>query len=148
MQILFAGVGPMSVAWIDRLIPGAGAAASLGRVERSIQLGVLAALGLAAAVALGGLSGLGPQPLATAGLGVALAIVAGAAISVNTTLCRRLNDVGVDPAALMSLRFVGPVVVAAPLARELSALVAMLYGVLAIWGAIARRRAISRAVCA
>ena len=213
VQILFAGVGPLSVTWIDRWVPGGAATVSLTRVERSLQRGVLAALGFAAVVALSGRSGIGPQPVTTAGLGVALAIVAGVSISVNTTLCRRLNDAGVDPAALMSVRFVGAVVAAAALARELPALLvpgtlavvvgaslglivlpnyvnqvgislaspltvrvvlavgpaltfllqladgrlssspyslgaAVFYGVFAIWAALARRRAISRAAFA
>jgi len=49
----------------------------------------------------------------TAGLGVALAIVAGVSITVNTTLCRRLNDAGVDPAAADVGAFVARVVAAA-----------------------------------
>lgn len=55
VQILFAGVGPLSVVWIDRV---AGLApATLAPAERPIHLGLLISLGLAAGVALGGLSG-------------------------------------------------------------------------------------------
>jgi drug/metabolite transporter (DMT)-like permease len=93
---------------------------------RPIYLGLLVSLALAAAIAVGGLSGAGPQSLATALLGVALATGAGVSISMSTVLCRRLNDAGVAPTALVSARFVGAVVLAVALAlssrRELSTL--------------------------
>ena len=115
VQMLFSGVGPLSVVWIDRLVPGAAPPASLSRAERPAHFGLLAALILAMAVALGGLSGAGPQSLGRAALGVALATGAGIAISVNTLLCRTLNDAGVDPVALVSVRFLGAVALAAAL---------------------------------
>jgi drug/metabolite transporter (DMT)-like permease len=114
VQILFAGVGPLSVVWIDRLT---GLAPSpLGAGERPIHLGLLASLLLAAGVVLGGLSGAGPQPLGPAALGIGLAAGAGVSISASTVISRRLNDVGVAPAALISLRFVGATVIAGALA--------------------------------
>ncbi|MGH7354581.1 MAG: hypothetical protein ACRELS_08420 [Candidatus Rokuibacteriota bacterium] len=116
VQILFSGIGPLSVVWIDRLISGAAAAAGLGRAERRAHLGLLASLGLAALVVLCGLSGAGPQPLGRAVLGAVLAAGAGLSISVNTILCRQLNDAGVDPAALVSVRFPGAVALALALA--------------------------------
>jgi len=48
-------------------------------------------------------------------LGIALATFAGFSISVSTVLCRRLNDAGVDPTALVALRFLGAVALAAAL---------------------------------
>lgn len=111
VQILFAGVGPLTVMWVDRRA-GATSPARLSPAERPIYLGLLAALVLAAAVALGGLSGAGPQPLGTAALGVALAAGAGVSISVSTVLSRRLNDAGVAPTALVSVRFIGAIVLA------------------------------------
>lgn len=116
VQILFSGIGPLSVVWIDRIVPGVTPRAPLSRAERPMHRGMLAALALAMTVALGGLSGAGPQPPAIAALGVVLAICAGISISVNTVLCRQLNDTGVDPTALVSVRFVGAVVLAAALA--------------------------------
>src|SRR5262245_4942670 len=82
VQILFAGVGPLSVVWIDRL---AGLSpTAIGPGERRIHLGLFASLLAAAAVALAGLSGAGPQALGTSALGVALAAGAGISISVST----------------------------------------------------------------
>ena len=115
VQILFAGVGPLTVMWVDRYV-AATPPTPLGQAERPIYLGLLASLLLAAGVAVSGLSGAGPQPLGSAVLGIALATGAGVSISMSTVLCRRLNDAGVVPTALVSVRFVGAIVLAAALA--------------------------------
>lgn len=115
VQILFAGVGPLTVMWVDRF-SGVSPPIPLRPAERPIYLGLLASLVLAAAVALGGLSGAGTQFLGTAALGVALATGAGVSISVSTILSRRLNDAGAAPIALVSVRFMGAIVLAASLA--------------------------------
>jgi drug/metabolite transporter (DMT)-like permease len=115
VQILFSGVGPLSVSWLDRF----GVLTRpepLGRTERALHLGLLGSLVLAAAVVVGGRSGMGAQPTGTAWLGVGLAVGAGLSISLSTVLSRRLSDVGVRPTALVSVRFVGAVVLAAGLA--------------------------------
>lgn len=114
VNILFFGVGPLSVAWIDRRVTGT-APAALGPLELRLQRGLLLALGFAAAVVLAGFSGLGPQPLGQAATGVALALGGGMSISVSTLLCRTLNDAGVGPTTLLSLRFPGAVVLAGAL---------------------------------
>ena len=119
MQILFAGVGPLTVMWVDRYV-GVTSPTPLSQAERPIYLWLLVSLALAAAIAVVGLSGAGPQPLATALLGVALAAGAGVSISMSTVLCRRLNDADVAPTALVSVRFVGAVVLAAALALSSS----------------------------
>jgi drug/metabolite transporter (DMT)-like permease len=113
VQILFAGIGPLSVVAIDRFLTST-SHAPLRRAERYVQGGLLGTLGLAAFVAIAGLSGLGMEPAARAAVGVGLALGAGLSISANTVICRRLNDEGVPPIALMSVRFVGAVVAAAP----------------------------------
>lgn len=115
VQILFAGVGPLTVMWVDRYV-GVTSPTRLSQAERPIYLGLLVSLVLAAVIAVVGLSGAGPQPLATALRGVALATGAGVSISMSTVLCRRLNDAGVAPTALVSVRFVGAVVLAVALA--------------------------------
>ncbi len=117
-QILFSGVGPLSVVWVDRYVTGQGRSAALNRRERSTQLGLLASLVVAIVVAVAGLSGAKPLPVSMTALGVALAIGAGVSISMNTVLCHQLNDDGVDPVALVSLRFVGAVLLAAVMASS------------------------------
>ena len=114
VQILFAGVGPLSVLGLDRFL-GLTPPATLGQAERPIYVGLAVSLLAAAAVAVAGLSGAGPQPLGTAASGIILAVFAGTSISASTVLSRRLNDRGVAPAALISLRFVGAIVLAAAL---------------------------------
>lgn len=105
VQILYSGIGPLSVLSIDRLVQRAAPTVSLTRAERPIYMALIGSLIFAAAVALGGLSGAGPQPLGLILLGVMLAGGGGIAISVSTMQCRRLNDAGVSPAALLALRY-------------------------------------------
>ena len=112
VQIVFAGVGPPAVGWIARRFPGADTSMA-PRSERALHGALLVAVGIAVVVAVSGRSGAGAQPVSASALGVLLAGGAGVAITVNTVLCRRLNDAGVDPAALVSVRFVGAAIGAA-----------------------------------
>lgn len=112
VQVLFYGIGPLSVGWVDGLVPGS-IRTSLSRSERGLHLGLLASLIVAAAVVLGGLSGLGPQPAGVAAAGVALAVGGGVSISISTLLSRALNDTGLRPATVLALRFPGALLLAA-----------------------------------
>ena len=116
VQILFSGIGPLSVVWIDRLVLGHRLPVALSRPERRTHAGLIASLVGASVVALGGLSGMAQEAPGAALLGVALAACAGISISANTVLCRELNDAGVDPVALVSVRFIGTLTVAVVLA--------------------------------
>ena len=115
VQVLFSGVGPLTVRWLDRLVPGAAPPATLHPAEGPCHLGLLASLVATASITLAGVSGAGALPLGVAAFGVALAAGAGVSISVNTVLCKKLNQAGVNPAALVALRFPGAIVVAAVL---------------------------------
>jgi hypothetical protein len=116
VQILYSGIGPLSVVWIDRRLPGAMAAVPLTRAERPIYGGLLAALAFSAAVALCGLSGAGTQPVGVAALSVMVAASGGIAIAVSTMLCRKLNDAGGAPSTVLALRCPGIALAAAMLA--------------------------------
>jgi hypothetical protein len=116
VQILYSGIGPLSVVWIDRRLPGAMPAVPLTRAERPIYGGLLAALVFSAAVALCGLSGARAQPVGIAALGVMVAASGGIAISVSTMLCRKLNDAGGTPGTVLALRYPGITLAAAMLA--------------------------------
>jgi drug/metabolite transporter (DMT)-like permease len=118
VQILYAGIGPLSVLWIDRHLPGAGPAAPVTRAERRIYLGLVASLTFGAGVALCGLSGAAARPAGVTALGVMLAAGGGVAISVSTMLCRTLNDAGVAPGALLALRYPATALAAAALAAS------------------------------
>jgi hypothetical protein len=116
VQILYSGIGPLSVVWIDRLASGAAPAVPLTRSERLIYFALVGSLILAAAVALCGLSGAGVQPVSVTALGVVLATGGGVSISLSTMQCRVLNDAGVTPSALLSLRYPATALSAAVLA--------------------------------
>lgn len=116
VQILYSGIGPLSVVWIDRHLLGVIPAAPLTRAERPIYVGLLASLVFAAAIGLAGLSGAGAQPVGVTALGVILAASGGISISVSTMLCRKLNDAGVTPGAVLSLRYPATALSAAVLA--------------------------------
>jgi drug/metabolite transporter (DMT)-like permease len=115
VQVLFYGIGPLSVGWVDRLVPGS-IRTRLSPSERGLHLGLLASLMVAAAIVLGGLSGLGPQPAGVAAAGIALAVGGGVSISISTLLSRALNDTGLRPATVLALRFPGALVLAAAFA--------------------------------
>jgi hypothetical protein len=108
VQVLFYGIGPLSVRWVDGLVPGS-LRTTLERKERMLHVGVMVALVAATAVVLGGLSALGAQPLPMAALGIVLALAGGVSISISTLLCRALNDTGQRPATLLAMRFPGAV---------------------------------------
>ncbi|MGH9461119.1 MAG: hypothetical protein ACRD1X_07865, partial [Vicinamibacteria bacterium] len=95
VQILYSGIGPLSVVWIDRRLTGASPAVLLTRAERPIYVGLLASLVFSAVVALCGLSGAGAQLVRITLLGVMLAASGCISISVSTMMCRKLNDAGV-----------------------------------------------------
>ncbi len=111
VQVLFYGIGPLSVRWVDGLVPGS-LRTTLGRRERMLHLGLMVSLVAATAVVLGGRSGLGAQPLPLAALGIVLALAGGVSISISTLLCRALNDTGQRPATLLAMRFPGAIVLA------------------------------------
>ncbi len=123
VQVVFFGIGPLSVAWIDRLVPGV-AVATRSAAERRLHAGLLGALLFAVGVMLAGASGLGPQPLGRVLAGLALTVGGGICISISTLLSRVVNDGGVGPATLIALRFPGAVVGAAALATLSPAAVA------------------------
>lgn len=104
VQILYSGIGPLSVIWIERNFSTEGEVL-LSRPERIAFVGLLAALMFSAVVVLTGLSGAPGASIGDAALGLIFAAGGGIAISVATMLCRRLNDAGVSPSALLALRF-------------------------------------------
>lgn len=105
VQIFYFGVGPISVVWIDRYLLRTVALVTLTRAERPIFIGLLISLVFASIVVMNGLSGMGPQPIGKDMLGVSLALAGGVAMSVSTMQCRRLNDAGIRPGVLFSLRY-------------------------------------------
>lgn len=116
VQILYSGIGPPSVVCIERHLADAMRVVSLTRAEGLAYFGLFASLVFAAALALSGLSGAGAESVGVTALGVVLPAGGGILISVSTMLCRRLNDAGVTPSALLSLRYPATALSAAALA--------------------------------
>lgn len=113
VQILFFGIGPLSVIWIEGSLLAVGPNIRLTTAEWLSFMALAATLLLSVAVVLAGFSGVGQVPVGRAVLGVLLAAFAGVSISVSTMLCRKLNDAGVAPSALLAFRFPMTVVAAA-----------------------------------
>jgi len=113
VQIIYSGIGPLSVIWIENKFLRANRGTRLTRSERLAYLLLLATLVFAAVVVLAGLSGVAHQSFGTAAFGVIVAAGGGISISGVTMLCRRLNDAGVTPSALLSLRFPATAITAA-----------------------------------
>jgi drug/metabolite transporter (DMT)-like permease len=114
VQILYSGIGPLSVIWIERHLQRPEVLVT--RLERLAYFGLLVSLIFSAAVALSGLSGARSPSFGSALVGVTLAACGGVSISVSTMVCRRLNDAGVTPGALLSLRYPATALAAAILA--------------------------------
>lgn len=113
VQILYSGIGPLSVIWIEAGLLTVGPKIRLTTSERLSFTAVAVTLLLSATVVVAGLSGVGQQPVGWAALGVFLAAFGGISISLSTMLCRQLNDAGVTPSVLLAFRFPMTVVSAA-----------------------------------
>jgi drug/metabolite transporter (DMT)-like permease len=105
VQILYSGIGPLSIVWIERHLSTVGKALSPTQAERFASRALLASLMLAAAIVPAGLSGVPDQPIGESAIGVALALGGGVLISASTMLCRKLNDAGATPSAVLALRY-------------------------------------------
>jgi drug/metabolite transporter (DMT)-like permease len=109
VQVMWAGSGPLVIRALERAGVGLVEPVRLVAFERWCLVAIAVMVALAGAVSLLGLSAT-DQRAAT--LGVGLTLVSGAAISINILLCKRLHERGVAPAPLLSVRFIGVVVVA------------------------------------
>jgi drug/metabolite transporter (DMT)-like permease len=113
VQVIWAGSGPLAIKLLERAGVRLVVPTRLGALEQWCLAAVGLVVALAGLVAVLGLSATDPGPAA---VGVGLALLSGAAISVNILLCKRLHELGVAPVPLLSVRFLGVVVVALALA--------------------------------
>jgi drug/metabolite transporter (DMT)-like permease len=109
VQVIWAGSGPLAIKLLERAGVRLVAPTRLGALEQWSLTALGLVVALASLVAVLGLSATDPGPAA---FGVGLTLLSGAAISVNILLCKRLHERGVAPVPLLSVRFVGVVVVA------------------------------------
>ena len=113
VQVIWAGSGPLTIRTLERAGVLLVAPIRLGPLERWS----LAALGLVVALAgVVAVLGLSATDSGSAAFGVGLALLSGAAISINLLLCKGLHERGVSPVPLLSVRFIGVVVAALTLA--------------------------------
>ena len=91
VQVIWAGSGPLAIRMLERAGVSLVAPIQLGALERRCLAAVGLVVVLAGVVALLGLSATDPG---SATVGVALALLSGAAISINILLCKRLHDRG------------------------------------------------------
>jgi drug/metabolite transporter (DMT)-like permease len=110
---MWAGSGPLTIGALERAGVRLVEPARLGALERWCLAVIGLMVTLAGAVALLGLSATDQR---SAALGVGLTLLSGSAISINILLCKRLHERGVAPAPMLSVRFIGVVVVALALA--------------------------------
>lgn len=112
VQILYSGIGPLSVIWAERY-RSRGKRVGLTLAEKVAYGALLTTIAFAAVVVLLGISGTGRQPINDRIVGVALAIAGGVCISASIMLCRKLNDAGATPAAVLAFRYPGAAIIAA-----------------------------------
>lgn len=105
VQIIYSGIGPLSVICIENKLATSTPTVPLTRAERFAYLTLVVALVFAAIIVLTGRSAMATQSFANSALGVTVAAGGGIAISVVTMMCRKFHDAGVSPSALLSLRF-------------------------------------------
>jgi drug/metabolite transporter (DMT)-like permease len=104
VQVIWAGSGPLAIRMLERAGVSLVAPIQLGALERWCLAAVGLVVVLAGVVALLGLSA---TDSGSATVGVGLALLSGAAISINILLCKRLHERGGAPAPLLSVRFIG-----------------------------------------
>ena len=117
VQVIWAGSGPLTIRTLERAGVLLVAPIRLGALEQWCLAALGLVVALAGVVAVLGLSATDPG---SAAFGVGLTLLSGAAISINILLCKRLHERGVAPVPLLSVRFVGVVVVALTPARRSS----------------------------
>jgi drug/metabolite transporter (DMT)-like permease len=105
VQILYSGIGPPSVIWIERRFSATSRETPLTRAEWFAFLALLMTLVFSAMIVLLRLSGMTSASTGNTAIGLLLAAGGGVSISVSTMLCRRLNDSGVKPGALLAVRY-------------------------------------------
>jgi drug/metabolite transporter (DMT)-like permease len=105
---LYVGVGPFAVIFLRAMRIHISAPAPVGAAEKWLNGGILISLLLLAGVEFAGLSGLKAPGAGAAEslLNLALAFLGGVFLSLYNLVCKRMNENGVSPEAIISVRFV------------------------------------------
>lgn len=110
VQTFFAGIGPITVITLEGLGIHLARSVPIRPLEKLFHAGILLSLLLTSGVVLAGLSGMPSQSIAERGLGVGLAFMSGMSMSFKDLICKRMNERGVSPEKILSVRFIGVVV--------------------------------------
>jgi len=102
VQVLWAGIGPLSVGWLEAGGVVIARPVLVGPTERLFHRGILVSLVLASLVVTTGFSGTPAQSGGRPILGALLALLSGISISINVLLCKRLNERRVGPATILA----------------------------------------------
>lgn len=104
---LFAGIAPFTVIGLNAIGISIAAPIASSHLQKWLQAGLLGSLGVLVAIVALGYSGIDTEATSSALLGAALALASGALITVSLMFCKRLNEKGASPEALLGTRFLG-----------------------------------------
>jgi drug/metabolite transporter (DMT)-like permease len=114
VNMLHIGIGPVLLVVLNRAGLHISAKTAVTKLELMIQAAIFVTLGLLAAIVLLDLSGLGGRSPGENATGLALALASGIFISLTTDVTKRLHNKGVSAKGVLAVRFIGIVLVAAP----------------------------------
>lgn len=109
---LFSGIAPFTVIILNTLGISISRPTPSSFSQKLMQVGLLASLAALVLIVVFGFSGLGTVDKPTALLGTALALISGVLITVSLMYCKRLNERGASPEALLGTRFIGLIILA------------------------------------
>ncbi|MEK6709233.1 MAG: hypothetical protein AABZ64_01510 [Nitrospinota bacterium] len=103
---LYVGVGPFTIIFLRILGIHISSPAPIRAAEKWFGGGILASLLLLAGVELAGLSGLKTSGAAESLFSLALAFLGGVFLALYNLISKRMNENGVSPEAILSVRFI------------------------------------------
>lgn len=103
---LYVGVGPFTIVALGAFGIHISSRTPIRPIEKWLNSGVLASLLLLAGVELAGLSGLRTPGAAESLRSLALAFLGGVFLALYSLICKRMNEDGVSPEAILSVRFI------------------------------------------
>ncbi|MBI3127386.1 MAG: hypothetical protein HYZ11_07260 [Candidatus Tectomicrobia bacterium] len=103
---LYVGIGPFTVVFLRILGVHIALPTPIRTIEKWLNGGILASLLLLAGVEIAGLSGLRTPGAAASIHSLALAFLGGVSLALYNLISKRMNENGVSPEAIVSVRFV------------------------------------------
>lgn len=113
VNTIHAGMGAVTLVGLSAMGLHISRPVAVRGLEKILHLGVFAVLLALAVVVLAGLSGVRERPLSDTALGLALAFASGVFISLTSDVTKRMHEHGVSAEAVLAVRFILMVGVAA-----------------------------------